>query len=38
MWHAFRDDLCIGFWSEKPEVMRPLGIPGHRWEDNTLSG
>jgi hypothetical protein len=21
-------------WVGKPEMKRPLGIPGHRWEDN----
>ena len=26
--------MHTGFWSERPDGKRPLGIPGRRWEDN----
>jgi hypothetical protein len=31
MWHAWgRVEVLVG----KPENKRPLGRPGHRWQDN----
>jgi hypothetical protein len=29
-----RGEACTGFWWGKPEGKRPLGRPGHKWEDN----
>jgi hypothetical protein len=35
MWHAWeRRENCSKFLVGKPEGKRPLGRPGHRWEDN----
>jgi hypothetical protein len=31
----WRDKKCIQNFGQKPERKRPLGNPGHRWENNS---
>jgi len=35
MWHVWgRGEVYTGFWWGTSDGKRPLGRPGHRWEDN----